>query len=91
MAGGMSPSVDMMELCTGDTIVMVAVDAEGQPTGHSHICPEFTLMLSEAVAPVINLQAPDTARFDTIVLPVKTQADSHGSIAAVARAPPSSF
>ena len=58
IARGMQNSAGLMELCIGDSAVMVAVDAEGNPTGHSHICPEFSLSLMDAVAPVPALAVP---------------------------------
>ncbi|SHJ31826.1 hypothetical protein SAMN05444000_10755 [Shimia gijangensis] len=47
-----------MELCTGTGPVMTPMDAEGNPTGPSHICPEFSLSLMDAVAPVPVLAVP---------------------------------
>src|SRR6056297_1935912 len=39
-----------MVLCTGSGPVTVLLDAEGQPTGAVHVCPDCTLSLLAAVA-----------------------------------------
>ncbi|MEQ9695068.1 hypothetical protein [Shimia sp. SDUM112013] len=62
IARGMPTASGFMELCIGTGPVMVPVDAEGNPTGPSHICPEFSLSLMDAVAPVPALAAPDESR-----------------------------
>jgi len=52
IARGMPTASGYMELCTGTGPVMMPVDADGNPTGPSHICPEFSLSLMDAVATV---------------------------------------
>ncbi len=91
VARGMSGHVGMMELCTGTNIVMVPMDANGDPSGPAHICPEFSLMLSEAIAPSVSFSPPEHLRFSPAAWPEKTQTTAHVTIAAVARAPPASF
>ncbi len=59
IARGMPAATGMMELCTGTSPVMVPVDANGQPTGPAHICPEFTLMLSEAISAEVDVVRVD--------------------------------
>lgn len=51
LARGASVAVDEIILCTGNGPVMISVDANGDPTGESHICPEFTLSLILALDP----------------------------------------
>ncbi|WP_370228507.1 hypothetical protein [Cognatishimia sp.] len=46
--GAPGPS-GFIELCTGGSPVMVAIDENGEPTGASHICPDYTLTLQNAV------------------------------------------
>ena len=48
-ARGMPGAAGYAELCLGGTPVMVAVDAEGNPTGEAHVCPEFALSLMLAL------------------------------------------
>jgi len=50
IARGMPMPADQIELCTGSGPVMMPVDAEGNPTGAAHICPDFSLSLLNAVA-----------------------------------------
>jgi hypothetical protein len=45
IARGMPGAAGYAEYCIGETSVKVAVDAEGNPTGGSHICPDFSLSL----------------------------------------------
>lgn len=45
-ARGASPAVGTMVICIGQTVMTVAVDAEGQPTeGSVHLCPDVALSL----------------------------------------------
>lgn len=62
IARGMPTASGYMELCTGTGPVMVPMDAEGNPTGPAHICPEFSLSLLDAVAPVPALAVPVESR-----------------------------
>lgn len=53
LARGQAAAVGEMVICTGAGFVTVAVDAEGQPVGHGHICPDAVAALAGlAVAPV---------------------------------------
>lgn len=53
-ARGHAPAAGTIVICTGHGPVMIAVDADGQPTGDLIACPEFAMALS---APL-----PDTAQ-----------------------------
>ncbi|WP_425100103.1 hypothetical protein [Tropicibacter sp. S64] len=45
-ARGESPAVGTMVICIGQTVMTVAVDADGQPTeGDAHLCPDIALSL----------------------------------------------
>lgn len=57
MARGASPVAGYLELCTGTGPVMVAIDSEGEPTGESHICPDFSLLLQ------VSLDGPVTLAY----------------------------
>lgn len=48
VARGAPHAAGVIELCTDNGPVMVAVDTQGVPTGQSHICPDFSLMLQES-------------------------------------------
>ncbi|MDC0738145.1 hypothetical protein N6L24_07630 [Cognatishimia sp. SS12] len=88
VARGMPTAVGYMELCTGTGPDMVPVDANGQPTGAPHICPEFSLMLMQGVIADVDLpswQAP-AAPFRPALF---TQAPAERvAFAASARGPP---
>ncbi|WP_294613393.1 hypothetical protein [uncultured Roseovarius sp.] len=51
VARGAASPVGTMVLCTGTGPVTVMVDANGQPTGTAHICPDCALGLFHALAP----------------------------------------
>ena len=88
IARGMPVAAGLMELCTGTGPVMVAVDAEGNPTGHTHICPEFSLSLLDAVAPVPALAEPVEARGRKIDSAHEVSLGVIRAVRTSARAPP---
>ena len=49
VARGAPGPTGQMVLCTGSGPVTVLVDAQGQPTGAVHICPEYALALFAAL------------------------------------------
>jgi hypothetical protein len=89
VARGMAMPVDEMELCTGASgPVMMPVDAEGNPTGPPHICPEFSLSLLNAVAvPDVVLHAVE-GRGEKIVVPQERSLRVIRPVSTVARGPP---
>jgi hypothetical protein len=46
VARGQGAVAGWAEICTGSGPVMLARDAEGNPTGGAHICPDAALFLS---------------------------------------------
>ncbi len=60
----------LIELCTGTGPIMVAVDANGQPVGHPHICPDFAAHafdVGAGMAPCAPVrQIARALRFDTL-------------------------
>ena len=48
VARGMPGVAGQIEICSGTGPVMIALDAEGNPTGPAHICPEAALSLIQA-------------------------------------------
>ena len=54
MARGATDAAGQMVICTGAGVVVVHVDAEGNPTGPPHICPDCALTVIAA------LEAPDS-------------------------------
>lgn len=49
MARGMSPAADQIVICTGSGPMVMTVDAEGNPTAPSHLCPDCALNLLQGV------------------------------------------
>ncbi|MEX0349094.1 MAG: hypothetical protein AB3N15_06675 [Paracoccaceae bacterium] len=88
MSRGVSAAVGQMVICTGTGPVVVHVDAEGQPTGPPHYCPDYAVSLLGALAqadfalervPPPVSGRPDLRVFTHVQLPLRM---------AMARAPP---
>jgi hypothetical protein len=60
-ARGAAPAAGQVVLCSGGGLLVVSVDAEGNPTGKPHVCPDIALSLIATTA----LAAPDIRRPDT--------------------------
>ncbi|MGC9370764.1 MAG: hypothetical protein ACP5DX_14590 [Paracoccaceae bacterium] len=73
VARGQAPAVGVIELCSGAGLAAVPVDAQGNPTGPAHVCPD-------GVAAFINVD------FAVPVMPLKPLAN--GERLAMARAAP---
>lgn len=50
IARGMPGASGYAEYCIGETAVMVPVDAEGNPIGPAHVCPDISLSLLNWIA-----------------------------------------
>ncbi|WP_371037499.1 MULTISPECIES: hypothetical protein [unclassified Rhodosalinus] len=89
LARGQSSAAGEMVICTGAGLVTVAVDAEGNPAGPAHICPDCALSLIAAApaAPQARARAPDllTVRFARTAVPAPVAA-RHSPVSA--RDPP---
>lgn len=77
-----------MVLCTGTGPVTVLVDAEGQPTGAVHICPECALSLFQmAATDAVNPLRPTTWT-TAQAIDYKTELSNLARLPARARGPP---
>lgn len=85
---GMPATSGFMELCTGTGPVMTPMDANGNPTGPSHICPEFSLSLMDVVATSPVMAVPLVARARRVEAPVEASLQLIRLVEASARAPP---
>lgn len=88
IARGMQTTTGMMELCTGTGPVMVQTDVDGNPTGSSHICPEFSLSLMDAIANAPVAAVPLEVRAQRVIQSFEVGFDLIRGIDASARAPP---
>lgn len=88
VARGMPGASGYAEYCINDVAVMVAVDADGTPTGESHICPDVSLSLLNMVTPEgpVVLAPTQRARKATATDLAFVEVIRH--IKATARAPP---
>jgi hypothetical protein len=67
-ARGAAPAVDQMVICTGQSAVVIGIDAEGNPTGVVHYCPDcaatalVALDIAQTTLPVPLLAASEAIR-----------------------------
>ncbi|MCP4822841.1 MAG: hypothetical protein GY892_01875 [Shimia sp.] len=91
IARGMTGPEGFAEYCIGESAVMVPVDAEGNPTGPAHFCPDVSLSLLNWVA----LDQPNVGevrgRSEILRLQQMAVEDVIRLIAESARAPPVVF
>lgn len=75
VARGAAALSEGMVLCLGGTTVMVPLDADGQPTGAGHVCPDAALSIALLpaaplpAAPIrtaIHVTAPTLARAEPV-------------------------
>ncbi|KUF12190.1 hypothetical protein [Pseudoponticoccus marisrubri] len=90
-ARGQAAPVGEMVICSGGFAVSVPVDAEGNPTGPAHICPDCALSLMMAVAQNAALPVPAAALGAVLHAPDGTLATGRTRPQAVARGPPGRF
>jgi len=38
-------------ICTGEILVTVTIDENGQPVKHTHVCPDYALLLAAVLIP----------------------------------------
>lgn len=88
VARGQTMAAGTMVLCTGSGPLVVPVDADGQPTGPAHVCPDCALSLIDAPSATgttaVRILRATSASFSHVVKP------AHGTAtrAAQARGPP---
>jgi hypothetical protein len=51
LARGQAAAAGQMVICTGTGFVMLTVDADGNPTGPAHVCPDAIAVLGALVPP----------------------------------------
>lgn len=69
VARGMPGAAGSIVLCTGTGPVTILTDAEGQPIGPAHICPDCTLSLIVSVDHPAPEASRPMGRAEALVLP----------------------
>lgn len=89
-ARGQAMAVGEMVLCTGTGPVSVAVDAEGNPTGPAHYCPDC-IAVAMATAPAAPMSPPARPDWRPVTYPATPPWVTRpaGLRAPTARGPPS--
>ena len=89
-ARGQAQVAGQMVICSGQGVVTITVDAEGNPTGPVHVCPDCVLSFLAAAeaAPLADLTVPGWSFADWAPAP---HAHRSGGpvVAPMARGPPS--
>jgi len=88
VARGAPPPVGHAVLCTGQGTITVLVDADGQPTGEVHICPDCALGLFNALTPAQPDLAIETGTTRAEPFDLKMEFRPALCCAFAARAPP---
>lgn len=88
MARGMPLSVGTMELCSGQHTIIIAIDANGEPTVPQHHCLDCTLTALGLPAGEIRVVVPDTAYFNLAQPLDAVEASARRILRLNARAPP---
>lgn len=87
---GQSVAVGAVVLCIGGGAVTVPVDADGNPTGAAHLCPDCMAAQFTALLPGMTLPPRPAAGLLTLAAPLEQQAilPETTRVHAPARAPP---
>ena len=88
VARGMPGAAGSIVLCTGSGPVTILTDAEGQPIGPAHVCPDCTLSLIVTVAHAAPEASCPLGRAEALVLPSALLVLQHGTRPFSARDPP---
>lgn len=88
VARGQPEPVGEMVICTTGGLITVAVDAEGNPVGPAHVCPEATAGLVAPLQTAHGVTPGATVIMDTDVFAARPAPRGHGLRPATARDPP---
>jgi len=88
VARGQAPAVGVIELCSGAGLAAVPVDAEGNPMGPAHVCPDgvAAFINVDVAAPVMPLRP--LADGERLVMAQAAPVAGAGPVAEQARGPP---
>lgn len=88
VAKGLPQSVGMIELCAGQVTLLVAVDADGEPTAPHYRCPDCTLLALDMFASEADLTVVRKEAFVAPKPAVITVVAVQRILSLKARAPP---
>ena len=88
IARGMPGASGYAEYCIGESAVMVPVDADGNPTGPAHICPDVSFSLLAGLPVIAPSVAPVSGTSETLRRDAGTFEVVIRVVARSARAPP---
>lgn len=75
-------------LCSGDGLVQMELDADGNPIGTAHLCPDIALAVMAHVALPAVLPERPAGRTVAVVLPPRVEAPSRDAVETRVRDPP---
>lgn len=88
MARGAPGPAGEMVICTGQGIVSITVDENGDPVGPPHICPDCALSLFAAIGAAQAGAIPPATRLVAVLVPDLVTYLAQADVAAQARGPP---
>ena len=88
VARGAPHAVDQILICSGTSVITVFVDADGQPTEATHLCPDCALHLLAALVPPITAVTQVIGLSTQLTYPAQLLRDGANRVSASARAPP---
>lgn len=87
-ARGNAPAVGEIVICSGFGTHAIAVDADGNPTGPAHICPDGVSAFVSVDAPVPDQPLHSMANGERLTLPTLAALVQADRLRASARGPP---
>ncbi|MQY43347.1 hypothetical protein GG681_11900 [Epibacterium sp. SM1969] len=87
----MPDAAGRMVICTGDGVISIYVDADGQPTAPDHVCPDCVVMSASLLMPaLLEWRAPQSTARNAPIL-VRSFCTTWLAPSSSARAPPVSL
>jgi hypothetical protein len=77
-----------MVICTGGGLVTIELDAEGNPTGPAHVCPDAVASLAELSSATPEVARRAAATTDTVAFAALPSPRGHRMRPGAARDPP---
>jgi len=88
MARGQAPAAGTIEICSGMGLQVIAVDAEGNPVGAPHVCPDAIAAFVSVDAPEPRLPLRRLADGERLTVPQDVSLAEAERLRATARGPP---